>query len=234
MGRGSIMNKHLKTILALTTFFVGTLYLLAFFSEQDTKAGQWDNTETGEWCSVSQIIYNEQGKAVSEIMVQKSLEVEVFSMKNSDGHEEIASLVLTFPRSEILRTDNMFFGKHKNIAIKIDDKPAKFYSSNSCSGPSEYPELWECSARIGLSEKDLSELKQSSFITITIVPKSSPTTTVDYKVSLSGFKQGFDNLQKPPFSRFNTWLVEAYVEQKNGDWVTKCEFRKVRPDRYDE
>lgn len=117
-------------------------------------------------CQLYQLLDDGQGNSVAEISV--------FSMP--EGQQAAAGATIVTPLETLLT---------QQLRLSVDDAKAKRYPFSWCNQTG-------CFARVGFTAEDVAAFKAGAEAKLTVVPVAAPDQTVDIKVSLSGFTNGYD------------------------------------------
>lgn len=151
-------------ILTKDTAQVGQGYLATTFELWEQRC---EKTADGkDPCQLFQLLKDAEGNAVSEFSI--------FPLPA--GGQAVAGATVVVPLETLLT---------EQLTIAIDTAPAKLYPFTFCT-------QYGCVARVGFTDKEITQLKKGAKATVTLVPATSPETPVDLDVSLKGFTAGFD------------------------------------------
>lgn len=134
--------------------------------------GDWDivclpNPDGDDPCSMYQLLMDGEGNRVAE--------VRFFPL--ADGGEAAAGANLTAPHGTLLTA---------GVRLDIDGNAPKVYPFTVCDQVG-------CHARMGFTADELAALKNGIVSNVQLVPFGDSATTVNLKISLTGFTAAFEN-----------------------------------------
>lgn len=121
--------------------------------------------ETPERCQLYQVLSDEKGTAVAEIVV--------FPLP--EGQEASAGAIVTTPLETLLT---------EQVTIAIDGTEGRRYPFSFCTEQG-------CVSRIGLTDENLDAFRKGTEAKIRIIPARAPDQQVILSASLKGFTAGF-------------------------------------------
>lgn len=122
-------------------------------------------------CQMFQLIRDETGRAVAQILINEITSSETFA---------VAGALITVPLETALTED---------FLMQIDDHPPKAYPYAYCSSVG-------CFVRLGLTPVDLNWLKSGAVAKLATVPYREPDKRRVLPMSLTGFTAAYDAMLK--------------------------------------
>lgn len=143
---------------------VGQTYVAEVFADWELRCVRADGGK--DPCQLYQLLKDADGNSVAE-----------FSMFNlPEGGQAVAGATIITPLETLLTAE---------LRLSVDDGTAKRYPYSFCSGIG-------CFSRVGFTEEEVNQFKRGNAGQVTIVPAAAPDSTVDLKVSLTGFTAGWN------------------------------------------
>lgn len=149
----------------------GTIYIKETNGAWQTRCMRVDAGKT-EPCNIFQLLKDEKGNEVAAIEIAP----------RPAGEKAVAGATISVPLETLLQA---------KLVLQIDSSKPLVYEYAWCDRVS-------CLSLAGLTEADLTAMKNGNEATMTIIPAMAPDQKVQVKISLSGITKGYDSLPVPP------------------------------------